>query len=138
MNLEHGPKSPDSRAGEISPDEFSHFIGEDIRLDPVVIGKEQSLQEMLGFFMGKNTPNRQKFIIENLRVEKDEVRKHERARRHYDDERDERDDEFSGEDQGSEAERWSTSFPFEGCTTTTSWTTPVTSSNGPSRTNTTD
>mgnify|MGYP001366531876 FL=1 len=59
--------------GEISPDEFSHFIGEDIRLDPVVIGKEQSLQEMLGFFMGKNTPNRQKFIIENLRVEKDEV-----------------------------------------------------------------
>ena len=59
--------------GEISPDEFSHFIGEDIRLDPVVIGKEQSLQEMLGFFMGKNTPNRQKFIIENLRVEKDEL-----------------------------------------------------------------
>lgn len=59
--------------GEISPSEFSHFIGEDIRLDPVVIGKEQSLQEMLGFFMGKNTPNRQKFIIENLRVEKDEV-----------------------------------------------------------------
>jgi topoisomerase IV subunit B len=59
--------------GEISPDEFSHFIGEDIRLDPVVVGKEQSLQEMLGFFMGKNTPDRQKFIIENLRVEKDEV-----------------------------------------------------------------
>ena len=59
--------------GEISPDEFSHFIGEDIRLDPVVVGKEQSLQEMLGFFMGKNTPNRQKFIIENLRVEKDEL-----------------------------------------------------------------
>mgnify|MGYP001266856022 FL=1 len=59
--------------GEISPDEFSHFIGEDIRLDPVVIGKEQSLKEMLGFFMGKNTPNRQKFIIDNLRVEKDEV-----------------------------------------------------------------
>lgn len=59
--------------GEISPDEFSHFIGEDIRLDPVVIGKEQSLQEMLGFFMGKNTPDRQQFIIENLRVEKDEV-----------------------------------------------------------------
>ena len=59
--------------GEISPDEFSRFIGEDIRLDPVVIGKEQSLQEMLGFFTGKNPPNRQKFIIENLRVEKDEV-----------------------------------------------------------------
>jgi topoisomerase-4 subunit B len=59
--------------GEISPDEFSHFIGEDIRLDPVVIGKESRIQEMMSFFMGKNTPNRQQFIIENLRVEKDAV-----------------------------------------------------------------
>lgn len=59
--------------GEISPDEFRGFIGEDIRLDPVVIGKDSSLKEMLGFFMGKNTPDRQQFIIENLRVEKDEV-----------------------------------------------------------------
>jgi topoisomerase-4 subunit B len=59
--------------GEISPDEFRNFIGEDIRLDPVVIGKDSSLKEMLEFFMGKNTPNRQQFIIENLRVEKDAV-----------------------------------------------------------------
>ena len=59
--------------GEISPDEFRAFIGEDIRLDPVVIGKDSSLKDMLGFFMGKNTPNRQQFIIENLRVEKDVV-----------------------------------------------------------------
>ena len=55
--------------GEISPDEFSHFIGEDIRLDPVVIGKESRIKEMMTFFMGKNTPDRQSFIIENLRVE---------------------------------------------------------------------
>ncbi|MDO7740336.1 MAG: toprim domain-containing protein, partial [Flavobacteriales bacterium] len=59
--------------GEISPDEFSHFIGDDIRLDPVVIGKESRIQEMMSFFMGKNTPNRQQFIIDNLRVEKDAV-----------------------------------------------------------------
>lgn len=59
--------------GEISPDEFRGFIGEDIRLEPVVLSKEQSLAELLGFYMGKNTPDRQKFIIENLRVEKDIV-----------------------------------------------------------------
>ncbi|MAO47111.1 MAG: DNA topoisomerase IV [Crocinitomicaceae bacterium] len=59
--------------GEISPDEFSHFIGEDMRIDPVVVGRDANLQEMLSFFMGKNTPDRQKFIIENLRVERDEV-----------------------------------------------------------------
>lgn len=59
--------------GEISPDEFKHFIGESIRLDPVVIGKDNPVEELLGFFMGKNTPKRQEFIIENLRVEKDEV-----------------------------------------------------------------
>ena len=58
--------------GEISPDEFSFFIGDDMRIDPVVIGREANIQEMLGFFMGKNTPDRQKFIIENLRVDKDE------------------------------------------------------------------
>ncbi|MFT4778584.1 MAG: topoisomerase-4 subunit B [Flavobacteriales bacterium] len=57
--------------GEISPDEFKFFIGDSIRLDPVVIGKEQSIEQLLTFFMGKNTPNRQEFIIENLRVEKD-------------------------------------------------------------------
>lgn len=59
--------------GEISPDEFKHFIGEDIRLDPVVIGKDFSIQQLLTFYMGKNTPERQDFIIDNLKVEKDLV-----------------------------------------------------------------
>ncbi|MCB0763197.1 MAG: type IIA DNA topoisomerase subunit B, partial [Flavobacteriales bacterium] len=59
--------------GEISPDEFKHFIGEDMRLEPVMITKEASVQELLGFYMGKNTPERQGFIIENLVVEKDLV-----------------------------------------------------------------
>lgn len=57
--------------GEISPDEFKFFIGEDIRLDPVMLSKENTIEELLGFYMGKNTPQRQEFIIENLRVEKD-------------------------------------------------------------------
>ncbi len=57
--------------GEISPDEFKNFIGEDIRLEPVVIGKEQSVNDLLKFYMGKNTPDRQEFIIENLKVEQD-------------------------------------------------------------------
>ncbi|MFT6026434.1 MAG: topoisomerase-4 subunit B, partial [Bacteroidia bacterium] len=57
--------------GEISPDEFKNFIGEDIRLDPVEIRKEDHLSQMLSFYMGKNTPDRQGFIIDNLRVEKD-------------------------------------------------------------------
>lgn len=59
--------------GEISPDEFKNFIGEDIRLDPVEVKKEDHLSQMLQYFMGKNTPERQDFIIENLRVEKDLV-----------------------------------------------------------------
>lgn len=59
--------------GEISPDEFKHFIGKDIRLDPVIIGKDSTLNEILNYYMGKNTPERQEFIIENLRVEKDLV-----------------------------------------------------------------
>ena len=59
--------------GEISPDEFKNFIGEDIRLDPVEVRKEDHLNQMLQYFMGKNTPERQDFIIENLRVEKDLV-----------------------------------------------------------------
>lgn len=59
--------------GEISPNEFKYFIGEDMRLDPVVIGKDTPIQNMLEFYMGKNTPDRQKFIIENLKVEKDMV-----------------------------------------------------------------
>ncbi len=59
--------------GEISPDEFIHFIGDDIRLDPVMLDKETSIDKMLEFYMGKNTPDRQKFIIENLKVELDIV-----------------------------------------------------------------
>ena len=59
--------------GEISPHEFKHFIGKDIRLDPVIVGKDASLSDLLAFYMGKNTPERQEFIIENLVVEKDHV-----------------------------------------------------------------
>ena len=57
--------------GEISPSEFKHFIGNKMRLEPVIIGKEAAIQEILKFYMGKNTQERQKFIIENLKVEKD-------------------------------------------------------------------
>ena len=59
--------------GEISPDEFKAFVGEDIRLDPVLIGKEAAVKDLLSFYMGKNTPDRQEFIIDNLKVEKDVV-----------------------------------------------------------------
>jgi topoisomerase-4 subunit B len=72
--LELGAKPEITRfkgLGEISPDEFKHFIGDDIRLEPVMIGKDQTIDEVLSFYMGKNTPKRQEFIIENLRVEKD-------------------------------------------------------------------
>jgi topoisomerase-4 subunit B len=58
--------------GEISPDEFKNFIGKDIRKDPVIIGKDR-IVDLLGYYMGKNTPERQDFIIENLKVEKDLV-----------------------------------------------------------------
>ncbi|KAB8153656.1 type IIA DNA topoisomerase subunit B [Kordia sp. TARA_039_SRF] len=57
--------------GEISPDEFKHFIGDDIRLDPVMLDRETSIEELLQFYMGKNTPDRQEFIINNLKVELD-------------------------------------------------------------------
>jgi topoisomerase-4 subunit B len=57
--------------GEISPDEFVHFIGENIRLEPVILTKDASIDSILSYFMGKNTPDRQDFIIDNLRVEKD-------------------------------------------------------------------
>ncbi|MAP54843.1 DNA topoisomerase IV subunit B [Altibacter sp.] len=59
--------------GEISPDEFVHFIGEDMRLDPVMLDKSMSIEELLSFYMGKNTPDRQEFIIDNLKVELDKV-----------------------------------------------------------------
>ena len=59
--------------GEISPNEFKNFIGETMRLDPVMLDENHSIEEMLSFYMGKNTPDRQKFIIENLKVELDKV-----------------------------------------------------------------
>ena len=59
--------------GEISPNEFVHFIGENIRLDPIMLDKQMSIEEMLSFYMGKNTPDRQEFIINNLKVELDAI-----------------------------------------------------------------
>jgi len=59
--------------GEISPDEFQHFIGDDIRLEPVMLDKAMSIENLLQFYMGKNTPDRQEFIINNLKVEIDLV-----------------------------------------------------------------
>ncbi len=60
--------------GEISPEEFGTFIGDNIRLQPVLLNKESHLAKLLEFYMGKNTPDRQEFIIENLRVEMDKVK----------------------------------------------------------------
>ena len=59
--------------GEISPDEFKHFIGQDIRLEPVMLDKKMSIDQLLEFYMGKNTPKRQEFIINNLKVELDVI-----------------------------------------------------------------
>ena len=59
--------------GEISPDEFKHFIGPDMRLDQVMLRKEDAVSELLSFYMGDNTPERQNFIVENLVVEDDEI-----------------------------------------------------------------
>lgn len=63
--------------GEISPDEFKYFIGKDIRLEPVVLGKDQTIDQLLEFYMGKNTPDRQLFILENLVVEDPDIDKKE-------------------------------------------------------------
>ncbi len=63
--------------GEISPDEFKHFIGKDIRLEPVVVGKDQTTEQLLEFYMGKNTPDRQNFILQNLVVEDPDIEKKE-------------------------------------------------------------
>ena len=60
--------------GEISPDEFEQFINEDIRLEPVLLTKEMSIQKLLEYYMGKNTPQRQEFIIDNLRIEEDDLK----------------------------------------------------------------
>lgn len=69
-----GPKPEITRfkgLGEISPDEFKHFIGKDIRLEPVLIDQKSSITELLNYYMGKNTQGRQDFIIDNLRIELD-------------------------------------------------------------------
>jgi len=69
-----GPKPEITRfkgLGEISPDEFKHFIGKDIRLEPVLLDQQASIQQLLSYYMGKNTQERQEFIIENLHVEID-------------------------------------------------------------------
>ncbi len=71
-----GPKPEITRfkgLGEISPDEFGGFIGSEIRLDPVILDEDTTIVKLLNYFMGKNTPERQKFIIENLVVEKDDA-----------------------------------------------------------------
>ena len=57
--------------GEISPNEFKHFLGDNIRLDPIMLDEAMSIEDLLSFYMGKNTPDRQNFIIENLKVELD-------------------------------------------------------------------
>ena len=59
--------------GEISPNEFKHFIGDNIRLDPVMLDKSMLIEDLLSFYMGKNTPQRQEFIIDNLKVELDRI-----------------------------------------------------------------
>ena len=61
--------------GEISPDEFKNFIGETIRLDPIMMDKNTSIEQLLSFYMGKNTPDRQEFIIKNLKVDLDVIEK---------------------------------------------------------------
>lgn len=69
-----GPKPEITRfkgLGEISPEEFGHFIGENIKLEPVILEKDFTIPQLLNYYMGKNTPERQKFIIENLVIEKD-------------------------------------------------------------------
>lgn len=72
--IELGPNPEITRfkgLGEISPDEFKHFIGKNIRLEPVILTKDSHIEKVLSFYMGKNTPQRQDFIIENLRIEED-------------------------------------------------------------------
>ncbi len=74
--LELGTKPEITRfkgLGEISPDEFGGFIGDDIRLEPIILRKDTSIKQLLTFYMGKNTPDRQDFIIGNLKVERDMV-----------------------------------------------------------------
>ena len=67
--------------GEISPDEFKDFISENIRLEPVILNEDTDIDDVLAYYMGKNTPSRQEFIIGNLRVEKDELEETDAARK---------------------------------------------------------
>ena len=60
--------------GEISPEEFGNFIGPDIRLEPVILNEDSHIETILGYYMGKNTPERQDFIIGNLRVDIDQLK----------------------------------------------------------------
>ena len=64
--------------GEISPNEFKYFIGENMRLDPIIVGSEAKIQDILKYYMGKNTPQRQEFIINNLKIEEDIEYDHEK------------------------------------------------------------
>jgi topoisomerase IV subunit B len=59
--------------GEISPHEFEDFIGKDIKLDPVIVQDKTNIEDILSYYMGKNSPERQEFIIANLKIEVDEV-----------------------------------------------------------------
>ena len=59
--------------GEISPNEFKNFIGENMRLDPIIINKDTSIEKLLSFYMGKNTSERQNFIIDNLKIDLDKA-----------------------------------------------------------------
>jgi topoisomerase-4 subunit B len=71
-----GPKPEITRfkgLGEISPNEFAGFIGEDIRLEPVILKRDSEIEKLLKYYMGKNTPDRQEFIIDNLVVEKNDL-----------------------------------------------------------------
>ncbi len=72
-----GPKPEITRfkgLGEISPNEFQYFIGKDIRLEPVRLSRGDSIEKVLSYYMGKNTQERQDFIIDNLYIEKDELK----------------------------------------------------------------
>ncbi len=66
--------------GEISPDEFNDFIGENIRLEPVILTEDTDIDQVLNYYMGKNTPARQEFIIDNLRIEKDTLDEEQKLR----------------------------------------------------------
>ena len=71
LSLDGGDLKVDKGLGEISPDEFKHFIGKDMRLEQVSLRKTDLVKELLEFYMGKNTMERQNFIIDNLVIEED-------------------------------------------------------------------